>query len=166
MIPEPTGHSPLALYLRKIVRQLNSAVITSVVGGRLSRGPRGTQIVIDPPQGGGLSSNVTIRAYKVNAESDDYVTAKQWVSGGAIGSDIKIAKPPNLRIAQKPSADHTIYPSYTTAVIYAVEVDGGTDVTDAPLIDLNADARKWAHAINFCEDDTDKAALVDMGPIT
>ena len=52
MIPEPTGTIPLALYLRKVVRQLNSAVITSVVGGRLSRGPSGTQIVIDPPLGG------------------------------------------------------------------------------------------------------------------
>jgi len=78
MIPEPTGTIPLALYLRKIVRQLNSAVVTSVVGGRLSRGPSGTQIVIDPPGGSGakvrlfLCDSITgIGAYYlVHAELD------------------------------------------------------------------------------------------------
>lgn len=165
MITEPTGTNPLALYLRKIVRQLNSAVITSVVGGRLTRGPSGTQLVIDAPPSGGRGGG-TIKAYKVNAESDDYLTAKLWVSGSTTGSNVSIAKPPYLRISQQPSEDHSIYPSYTTAVIYAVEVDGGTDVEGVTLLDLNTDARKWAYAIDFCEDDTDKTALVDMGPIT
>ena len=108
----------------------------------------------------------TIKAYKVNAESDDYLTAKLWTGGATTGSNVSIAKPPYLRISQQPSVDHSIYPSYTTAVIYAVEVDGGTDVEGVTLLDLNTDARKWAYAIDFCEDDTDKTALVDMGPIT
>ena len=74
MIPEPTGTIPLALYLRKVVRQLNSAVITSVVGGRLSRGPSGTQVVIDQQGGrGGWNFRGTYdpdTAYRV----DDVVT--------------------------------------------------------------------------------------------
>ena len=96
MIPEPTGTSPLALYLRKMVRQLNSAVVTSVVGGRLSRGPSGTTIVVDPlPSGrsGGWNFRGTYdpdAAYKV----DDVVT----VIGSGQGSYL-------CQVAHGPSPD-------------------------------------------------------------
>lgn len=117
-----------------------------------------------------LVAGGTIRAYKVQSEGDNHLSVKLWESGAETGSALNIAKPPYLRLANKPSAGHVISPAYTSAVVYGVEVSGGTDVTVSgsalTVIELNLDARKWAYAVDFCESETSHSALVDMGAIS
>ncbi len=96
-----------------------------------------------------------IQGTGLSGDHDDYVTCKEWTGSAVTGSAVNVAKPFNLRIAQKPTGGtgtHVCDRPYTAGeIILAVEPTGGTGVTDVTFEDINVDAREWAYELRWCE---------------
>ena len=110
-----------------------------------------------------------LSAYKIVSVSSDYVTCNTW-DGTTAGSDaIKIAIPPELRTEPTLAGDETaeIYPGYAVDGIIWATPTNFTGVTDADLIDLNVDARRWRISTDGCDDEGNpKTAYFDRGSWT
>ena len=152
-----TGPSPLVGWLNALRGACGANEITSVVGGRFTRGAWGTVITVEPPKG-----SVSFDFYQVTAHRSNYLVCRSWdtATKTAGTEDIYIAKPTCLRwevtaetidsvaytydtfseanqtrVAHQDTAtnDEVIVPRYLTegdnpTLVLAVRVNGGTGV--------------------------------------
>lgn len=90
---EPSGHSNLASWCRKILRYAISNEVKPGYGYRVRRTTTGTVLEIKPGIGGGLS----LAEYKVKEHKAEYLVCRTWDGALEGEDDIKIAKPRELR---------------------------------------------------------------------
>lgn len=85
----PTGQSAMHTWLRKLRAAVESSQVTAVVGGRLNRGPNGTQIIIDRQPTGALSAFHPFKVYQSPSGNTDAETIDGWrkvlVRSGKVG---------------------------------------------------------------------------------
>lgn len=173
MIPgNPTGVSPMHNWLRKLRAAVESSQVTSVIGGRVNRGPNGTQIIIDAFTGGGAGS--AVKRFVIISVQGDYLTCKEAAADGTAGTgaDVLVAKPKPLRSSEFGSAfpsasvhvttrtstplpaasggfsagatySETLIPDYVAGDNDIYAAQKATGVTGCDWIDLNASARKY-----------------------
>ena len=183
MIPpnEVTGSTREAAWLNKLLRFCRSLSIQDSPDIRVVRSTNGVTLEVARR----TSSSSSTSMYRVTSVQDDYILAKKFDGTSVSGSDVKIAKPYDLRktgwhgvtvsypvepYPGAPSSPLSITYSYISSVyrtatgattgtehqviipryvanksvIFASAPDNGTGVSEATLIDLNADGRAWA----------------------
>jgi hypothetical protein len=161
MIREPTGDSKLAVFLKRVVQEINSVTLINVIGGRLTRTPSGTTLVVDFPKTLPFDSQFFIaKITDVDDLASNYVTVRRVDSAGdSVGSDILVAIPHWLRTApttpeEWPHAAPAVAPAYTEGdylVVAQVNYTGvEVDDVDVGYIDLNIPPRIWSVTLDYC----------------
>ena len=102
--PKLSGTSPLVPWLNRLREATQSALINSVVNGKYSRGPGGTQLICSPIQSTYPGSTTTSNSGSVErfriltgGVLGDYLLCETWNGTTGGGVTINIAKPPKLR---------------------------------------------------------------------
>ena len=96
--PKLSGTSPLVPWLNRLREATQSALINSVVNGRYSRGPGGTQLICSAQSTPGTSSTDSIaQHFHIKSIQDDYLTCRTWDGTSEGGSDVYVAKPYEFR---------------------------------------------------------------------
>ncbi len=135
----------------------------------LSVNEHGQTTIRSTAVGGGGSSTMDVKAYKIEVDGDaaDGLYCKRFTGSGVVGEVVQILKPKYLQLASKPSDSHVTYPPYFDGdIIYACNADGGLDAGVPVGFDLNVDARRWALDLEVCIDDVPYHGLFVCGALT